>query len=142
MSIGFVADSSIAVSWAVQSQSTSATDRLMDEVFTGTSFIVPSLWVFEVANTLVMLIRRKRLQEEDIADALRILQRFAPIVDEDGRALAFREISDLARKYSLTVYDATYLELASRLRLPLASRDSALNKAARRAGVKILLDDR
>jgi predicted nucleic acid-binding protein len=45
----------------------------------------------------------------------------------------------LAGRYELSVYDAAYLELALRRRLPLASRDAALNKAAKLAGVKTLL---
>jgi len=45
----------------------------------------------------------------------------------------------LAERFELTVYDATYLELAIRRGMPLASRDSALNNAARRSGVETLL---
>jgi len=41
----------------------------------------------------------------------------------------------LARQLALTSYDASYIELAQRLGLPLAARDAALVVAARRAGV-------
>src|ERR1700681_2915779 len=55
-----------------------------------------------------------------------------PVVDDEGPHLAFGETLDLADKHALSVYDAAYLELALRKSLPLASRDRALNKAARR----------
>jgi len=42
----------------------------------------------------------------------------------------------LARRYGLSSYDASYLELALRRSLPLASLDKDLMKAAQRAGVK------
>ncbi len=43
----------------------------------------------------------------------------------------------LARKRRLTVYDAAFLELASRERLPLATLDRALERAAAAEGVAL-----
>jgi predicted nucleic acid-binding protein len=40
--------------------------------------------------------------------------------------------------YSLTPYDAAYLELAIKRSLPLASRDNELVSAAKNAGVSLL----
>ena len=48
------------------------------------------------------------------------------------------EALPLARDTGLSVYDARYLELAARLGLPLATLDTALRRAARKVGVKIL----
>ena len=58
---------------------------------------------------------------------------------DDGARLALAKISDLAIDHALTVYDAVYLELALRRRLPLASLDAALNRAAQLSGVRTLL---
>jgi predicted nucleic acid-binding protein len=44
----------------------------------------------------------------------------------------------LAREHQLSVYDATYLELALRLGLPLATLDARLRDAATRVGVQLL----
>ena len=139
MSDGFVADSSVAISWVAKSQSTETTDRLLDDVALGTPFIVPVLWTFEVANSLLALVRRKRIDSEDCSKARRFLSRLAPIIDDEGTRLALGEITELAQKYGLTAYDAAYLELAIRRRLPLASRDAGLNKAAKRSGVRTLV---
>lgn len=139
MNGGFVVDSSVAVSWFALSQSTKVTDQLLDDVASGTPFIVPVLWTFEVANSLLVLTRRKRMDPEDCSRARAILSRLTPVVDDEGPRLAMNEIADLALEHGLSVYDAAYLELAIRKRLPLASRDASLNKAAKRVGVKTLV---
>ena len=46
-------------------------------------------------------------------------------------------VLDTAHAHGLSVYDATYLELASRMRLPLATLDRALGEAARAAGLEV-----
>jgi len=136
---GFVADSSVGVSWVVLSQSTEVTDHLLDDVAAGRPFMVPVLWMFEVANSLVVLTRRKRIDPGECSRGRSILGRLMPAVDDEGSRLALGAITDLAQKHELSVYDAAYLELAIRKRLPLASRDASLNKAAKHAGVKTLV---
>ena len=54
MSEGFIADSSVGVAWAVHSQSSDATEELLDSVAAGTPLVVPTLWTFEVANSLLV----------------------------------------------------------------------------------------
>jgi predicted nucleic acid-binding protein len=136
---GFVADASVAAAWVVKSQSTGATDSLFVEVDAGAPVHVPVLWMFEVANALLMLRRRRRIDQQGYDLARADLGRLGPLVDTEGPQLALDSICDLAEKHELSVYDATYLELALRKTVPLASRDSALNKAAKRVGVRTLL---
>jgi len=50
----------------------------------------------------------------------------------------FPHVLPLCRKYSLTSYDAAYLELAIRRQLPLASLDTELRLGAKHAGIKVL----
>ena len=45
---------------------------------------------------------------------------------------------ELADKLRLTVYDACYLELAQRRRLPLATFDKELRSAAKKLNVPLL----
>ena len=142
MSAGFIADSSVAIAWVVFSQSSGETDHLLEEVKRGTSFVVPVLWMFEVANALLALRRRQRIQRDEYNQALLDLRDSLPLVDDEGPVRALDAISKLAEKHDLSVYDAVYLELALRRALPLASRDAALNKAAKRAGVQTLLASR
>lgn len=48
---------------------------------------------------------------------------------------AWSETMQLARAHHLSAYDASYLELAIRLGLPLACLDGKLRAAARATGV-------
>ena len=138
MSEGFIADSSVGVAWAVHSQASAATDELLDRVAAGTPLVVPTLWPFEVANSLLVLLRRKKLLAAERDRAIAALARLPLVVDDDGPRLALGRISELAAEHGLSVYDATYLELAVRRKLPLASRDEALRKAAQGCHVKLL----
>lgn len=135
----FVADASIAVAWSVAAQSNRGTDDLLEEVAEGRPFCVPGLWFFEIANALLVLTRRKRITPRECAVARRALAALHPAVDDEEPRIALEKVSDLAAEHSLSVYDAAYLELALRRRLPLASRDAGLNRAARRCAIQILL---
>lgn len=135
---GFLADSSVGMAWAIPSQSSADTDGLLNEIAAGRSLVVPSLWFLEIANALIVLVRRGRIQSADCSRARQILDRLRPIVDDEGPRLASTTVSALAETHKLTVYDAVYLEAASRRGLPLATRDAALNKAAQRAGVSVV----
>jgi predicted nucleic acid-binding protein len=139
MNEGFIADSSVGVAWAVHSQASAAMDELLDRVAAGTPLVVPTLWPFEVANSLLVLLRRKKLLAAERDRAIAALARLPLVVDDDGPRLALGRISELAAEHGLSVYDATYLELAVRRKLPLASRNEALRKAAQGCHVKLLL---
>ena len=92
----------------------------------------------EVGNALLVAVRRKLMTDAQRKSALILLSRLNVLVDADMAALAWTKISDLAAGYTLSVYDAAYLELAVRKRLPLASRDEPLRAAARKSGVNVL----
>ncbi|MBP8262048.1 MAG: type II toxin-antitoxin system VapC family toxin [Verrucomicrobia bacterium] len=139
MSEGFIADSSVGVAWAVPSQASDATDALLDKVAAGTPLVAPILWPFEVANSLLVLLRRKKILAPERERALEALARLPLAVDDEGPRLAWGKISELATEHGLSVYDAAYLELAVRRKLPLASRDEALCKAAQSCRIKMLL---
>jgi predicted nucleic acid-binding protein len=135
---GFVADSSIGVAWVVPAQSSSSATELLDRILSGTRFFVPALWPFEVSNALLALTRRGKIGNDHYRRAVDALRRLTPVIDEDGPRLALGQTSDLAARHRLSVYDASYLELAIRRRLPLASRDTALISAAKKHELEVL----
>jgi predicted nucleic acid-binding protein len=135
----FVADASVAMSWVIPSQSSAATDSLLDQVMSGSGIAVPSLWLYEVANSLVVLLRRKKILQEDYLAARALFSGLRSSIDDEGAHFTASRIADLALDRGLSVYDAAYLELAIRKRLALASRDAELNRAATRCGVRLLL---
>ena len=136
---GFVVDASVGVSWFVPSQSSAAAATLLDEVAAGKPMVVPGLWMLEVANALLVLMRRKKVQPQQCARARAALGRLHPVIDDDATRLALYRIWDLADELALSIYDAVYLELALRKGLPLASRDTGLRAAAAKCGIPLLL---
>jgi predicted nucleic acid-binding protein len=138
LSASFIVDASVAFAWVYQGQATPETDHLLKEVAAGATVIVPALWFLEISNILLIAQRRHRLTTGQRRAALEKLTAMQFTVDEEGTRHAFGKTSELAEKYGLTIYDATYLELALRRSLPLASRDETLRNATRRCGLKAL----
>ena len=130
----FVLDASIAACWAFEDEGYPAATLALERIRTDEAR-VPSLWWFEVRNTLIVSERRGRLAEADTAAFLRGLSRLWVTVDRSPDESA---VLTLARKHRLTVYDASYLELAQREALPLATLDADLARAARAETVPLL----
>jgi predicted nucleic acid-binding protein len=57
---------------------------------------------------------------------------------DDGNERTWRATAQLSIRHQLTVYDATSMERAVRLALPLAALDQRLRAAAQAEGVAIL----
>jgi predicted nucleic acid-binding protein len=138
VSRAWVIDASVGFAWVHPDQATPATDSLLAQIEAGAAVVVPALWFAEMANTLLVLQRRKKLTAAERKAALETLSRLNFTVDEEAGRAAFQKTSELAEKHGLSVYDAIYLEIALRRKLPLASRDNALLAAARRCHVRVL----
>jgi predicted nucleic acid-binding protein len=134
-----VFDASTAFAWVHPAQATEGTDDLLLRLKRGLVLVVPVIWFQETANALLVLERRKRLKAGDRREALRMLSGLNAKPDYDGIPLIFTKVSELAEVHCLSVYDATYLELALREQLPLASLDPPLQRSARKCGVTVLL---
>lgn len=92
---------------------------------------------WDVANALLVGERRHRIMPADTAWFLTILGAFPINVDDETVAHAWADTMHLARAHNLSSYDASYLELAIRLGLPLASLDAKLKTAAEAVGVPL-----
>lgn len=131
----FVADASVAIAWVHPGQATASTQAMLEAIAAGAVFEVPSLWLLEVANVLLVLRRRGRITERERRLAAEHLLTLPHVVDGEGTSLSFTKLTELGGKYRLSIYDAAYLELAMRRALPLATKDGTLSKAARKARV-------
>ena len=130
----FVLDNSISAAWCFQDQSTDYTEAVLGSLIAGAEAIVPAIWKLELANALVVAERRKKIAPEKSARFLRDLQ-FAISMDLDGLEYVFATVLEHARLYHRSVYDASYLELAHRRRLPLATKDEPPLQAAKTLGI-------
>ena len=130
----FVLDCSIVMAWAFEDEADAYAESVGDAMSDARAF-VPSLWPVEVANCLLVGERRKRITEVKVLQFLAEVRTMPIVVDEQTAPRAWRETLALARTNQISVYDATYLELASRRGLPLATLDAKLKTAAAAVGV-------
>lgn len=134
-----VLDGSTALAWVLPGEGDAGTDALLDRI-TQAGALTPSLWPLETANVLLVAQRRGRITLAERQQALTTLAELPIHVDPHTVFHAWGDTLHLAETQRLTVYDASYLELALRAGLPLASRDQELRAAAASCGVP-LLDD-
>lgn len=134
----FVIDASVALSWCFEDEAATGPDAVLELLRRGRA-VAPAIWALEVANGLRSAERRGRIDEREIPaltgllNALPIdLEEAIPLEDATGRLL------QTARAHGLSVYDATYLDLAARRGLPLATADDQLARASVAAGVELM----
>jgi predicted nucleic acid-binding protein len=129
-----VLDGSVTLAWSLGDESSEYAQSVFSTLVTRRA-LVPSVWLLEVANGLLMAERRNRTTQAETAEIIAVL-RSLPIAVEGGtleRALG--DVLHTGRTHGLTAYDAAYLELAMRQGLPLATLDDRLSRAAAAAGV-------
>jgi len=129
-----VVDASIALAWSLEDGPVDVSSEALVHV-SKHGALVPTLWLYEVSNVLTLLVRRKRIERNratTIGEALDALQIIS--VPPDGEAWR-RATTELADRFSLTIYDASYLQLAIAIGGALATADKVLEEAARQTGV-------
>ena len=132
--MAFVADNSVTIAWFVASQASTTTDALLERA-SAEDVHVPFIWRAEFASALLTLAHNRRLAPTRVPAILDEIDRLDLV--EDAASPSVRLLVDLGRRYALSAFDASYLELALRLKLPLAARDAPLRKAADRAGIQL-----
>ena len=135
----FVLDCSATVPWVFESESTKETDALLNRLTAGGKAWLPALWHLEVANVLMGAQRKGWIDKAGIEKFLSALDVYDIEVDSETMALAWSKTLGIAESFGLSVYDASYLELALRRGLPLATLDRSLRAAIQKAGGRRLL---
>ena len=135
--MSLVLDSSITLAWVYSDETTKAVEHVLDLLGESGGW-VPGLWRLEVANILEMGVRRGRhdagFRDKTLADLVLL-----PVhVDPETDRQAWGPTARLATRRQLTLYDATYLEMALRRGLPLATLDRDLRAAAKAERVQLL----
>lgn len=100
------------------------------------SALVPVTWGLEVANVIARAESKGLVTEARSGAFLEMLEGVDIEVDAATFVHALSDTLQLARRYNLSAYDASYLELALRQGLMLATLDEDLKKAALKAGLK------
>ncbi len=136
---GFVLDASVALRWFLDHPMPAYANRVKQFFLKGDRAMVPALWHLEMSNGLAVAERRSILTAPDVDQAMiDIEQIVAQAVDTDGNIVSVRQSLATARAFQLSAYNAVYLDLARRERLPLATLDDRLRAAAAHAEVELL----
>jgi predicted nucleic acid-binding protein len=133
----FVPDASATLAWFFEDETTEWTETLLGRLKSGDEAVVPKHWPMEVANALLMAVRRGRITKEKAVRFLEDLLALPIRIDPAGNETTFHDVFVLAEQLRLTVYDAAHLELAIREGISLATLDDDLRKAARATGVAL-----
>jgi predicted nucleic acid-binding protein len=138
--VSLILDSSATLAWIYSDETTDAIRAVFGQV-ADAGAVVPGLWRLEVANSLTMAVRRSRIKPDFCRAALADLAILDIATDPSTDTHAWAATLNLADRHRLTLYDAAYLELAHRRRLPLATLDNELRAAARTMDVRLLGGD-
>jgi predicted nucleic acid-binding protein len=136
-----VLDASVALSWlledagAGQEYAGAVFDGLATE---GAEAYVPTTWGLEIANVIAKCEARGDLLIARSQAFLAALAAAPIVCNSETYSRTLTDTLDLSRRFHLSAYDASYLELALRATLPLATLDAALQRAATKAGAKLL----
>ena len=134
--MSLVLDASTTLAWYFDDETTPETDAVLEQVARAGA-VVPSLWRLEVANAFQMALRRKRITRSYRDEVLAQLRDMPISIDLETDAQAWTATLSLSEHFPLTLYDATYLELAHRQNLPLATLNQELRGAANSLEIKL-----
>jgi predicted nucleic acid-binding protein len=126
----------VALAWCFPDEASEYADGVL-VALKGQTLVVPAIWGLEITNALLTGERRKRLKQPEILRFVALLEGLSILQDGQGVSESVNKALPLARHYGLSAYDAAYLELAIRHSTPLATLEGNLQKAARRAGIRI-----
>lgn len=129
-----VVDSSVAVSWMIADEDSEAARRALALAYAD-GIVGPWVLWYEFHNSLLVNERRGRLRASETERAISVFADLEPVfmADHDDAELLL-----LSRRHGLTIYDASYLELAKRRGLVLATLDRALVRAAEAEDVEVI----
>ena len=118
------------MSWCFKDEVSRYSEKALD-LLSENETIAPPIWSLEVTNVLLVAQRNRRLSEAQSARFLELL-RSLPIKEEPSPSFLSEALPLLAREHGLSAYDASYLDLALRAGVPLATMDKKMKAAARR----------
>jgi len=128
-----VIDASIALKWSLDDETDSRADEALT-IVEHSGALVPTLWTYEIANSLTHFVRRSRLDIVRAQTILSALSQLNIVAVPPEAAGWFVETNALAMKHGLSMYDAAYLHLAIAARVRLATADKRLGAAATAEG--------
>lgn len=129
MGESFVVDNSVVMAWCFKNEADRFSDAVLERL-ADASALVPSIWPLEVVNVLLVAERRKIIGRADAVRFMELLMQLPIHVEHEMPVILMKDIHRLGGEFGLSGYDASYLSLALKKGLPLATKDKKLKKAA------------
>lgn len=133
----FVVDAPVVMEWALPGQRSVTGERAFGSA-RRRPIVVPALWWWDTQNAVLTLTRRRVLTPERALQIRVELALLSKRVDGPPGEHTIDRTWAIATQHVMTFYDASYVELAMRLGLPLASSDAAVRNAAARLGLTLI----
>lgn len=135
----FVLDNSITMRWFFGDGKKEDLNYAMDvlETMKQASALVPAIWGLEVSNVIAKAEAKGLVTESRSTLFIKMIKELDIQPDMETYLYSLNDILNLARRHGLSAYDASYLELALRGNIPLATLDEDLIRAVKKAGAII-----
>lgn len=138
----FVLDDSVIMRWLLQDGSDERlayANQVLERLAQGDGeAVVPGIWALEMANVPVKVQAKGLVSEARSAAFVGLVHEMAFATDTRTAERALGDTLQLARRFKLSTYDASYLELALREGLALATLDDQLRAAMLQTGASLV----
>jgi predicted nucleic acid-binding protein len=136
--VNYILDCSFIAPLILAEDNSAAVESEFYKIAETDSIYIPQLFWYEIANVLKKAIQKKRIAHLDATKSLELLSNYVLQTDTESGSRYSINILDIAEKYDLSSYDASYLELAIRKGGVLGTNDKNLNMACKNAGVETI----
>ncbi len=134
----FVLDASVAVAWLLPNEPKQQRATSLIQYLEWIPATVPLIFHFEVLQVLLKAERRFKQAPHVLAEQIESLRSLLFIVDPSTPNVLLPILLPPARRHRISIFDASYLALAKRDSLRLATFDGPLITAAAAEGVETL----
>ena len=132
----FVLDCSATMPWILANDESGYTDDVLNAL-AGSTAVVPAIWPLEVANVLLVFERKQHISSRHSTTFMHALVQLPITAESTPQGRIFGRIYELGEEYSLSAYDAAYLEVCLRHEIPLATLNNRLRHAVSASGAGI-----
>ena len=134
----YVFDASFVGALIIPDEKNPIVDKMRATIGEDEEIFVPQLLWYEVASIYSNLTLRKRYPFDEVLEFFPLLEAMRLTTDFETGTAYSEKLLRICNDYSLSAYDATYLELAGRKKAVLCTLDENPIKAAKKYGVVTL----
>lgn len=137
MNKNFVLDCSATMSLFLPDEELNHISSKVAELLKSSICYAPSIWPYEVYNVILTCINRQRLNGEQASSITRLVKKL-PIKIDNSFTLTANNILNIAKTNNLSIYDSAYIELALRIKCPIATLDKKVIQVAKNVGIELI----